>query len=79
MVQVSRIVRALVTGLLVCALPVPGAVAQQAGSFSGPACSAGGDLPVSIRLPREIGKRVITMLQRSPIFREQCRRLAEAP
>jgi hypothetical protein len=70
---------ALVTGLLVCARPVLGAVAQQAGSFSGPACSAGSDLQVSIRLPREIGKRVITMRHRSPIFREQCRRLAEAP
>lgn len=38
-----------------------------------------GVLPSNIRLPKLLRSRVAVMLQRSPTFREQCRRIAEAP
>jgi hypothetical protein len=79
-VQVSRIGGALVTGLLVLALPSWSAATDPPQSAVEPAvCSAMGDLPPNVRLSRDIHKRVKIMLQRSPTFRAQCQRLAEAP
>lgn len=47
---------------------------------SAAACSASPpSLPHNVRIDRHILPRVKKMLQRSPTFREQCRRLAAAP
>jgi hypothetical protein len=80
-VQVLRLGGALVTGLLTLALPAAAAAAQEQGGelIATAVCSSGAGLPATIRLPPEIHKRIDTMLQRSPTFRQQCRRLAETP
>lgn len=60
--------------------PSSGRTADVPSTASGAACSASApSLPHNIRIDRHILQRVRKMLQRSPTFRDQCRRLAAAP
>lgn len=77
---ILRVGGAAVIGLLVFAGWPGRAIAQPSDEL--PAVAAGsarGGLPPNIRVPREIRQRIETMLERSATFRDQCRRLADAP
>lgn len=60
--------------------PSSGRTAGASTTASAAACSASApSLPHNVRIDRHILPRVKKMLQRSPTFREQCRRLAATP